>query len=173
MGTTVRTIARWEGPRPPTGQALVHLEHMAAMNGASEPAGTFRAALDEEMGRRVAQAGLYRTSEERDLCLALLIILRDEKHKKRRAAVRRHLEPALADVREQDLARRKYFEESEAALHLLQGGMEVPEVAKRLSMKRQQVEFLSEELKRGSARKRTAQASAAHFPQVAIPSALR
>ena len=173
MGTTVRTIARWEGPRPPTGRALVHLEHMAAMNGASDSAATFRSALNDEMGPRVANLGLYRTEEERDLCLALLVTLRDEKHKRRRAAVRKHLQPALADVHEQDLERRKHSEDSEAAVHLLRGGMDIPGVARRLGLKREHVELLSEELKRGSVKKRTAQSSGANFTRVAIPSASR
>jgi len=172
MGTTVRTIARWEGPRPPTGQALIRLEHMAATNGAVEAAAVFRVALNDAMGRRLSQASIYRTDEERDLCQALLAILREEKHKRRRAVVRRYLQPALDELQEQDLAR-KHAEDSEAALHLLQGGMDVPEVARRLGMKRQQVEFLSEELKRGTARKRAAQSSDIPFTREAAPSALR
>jgi transcriptional regulator with XRE-family HTH domain len=113
LNTALRTVARYESTRPPKGRVLAYLEQIAMQHGFDEYAAVFRHALASELGLssqsipirepRPAKAVPemdFQDSEERMLCAALLLAIRDEKFKDKLVTVKRALNGAKQEVAE-------------------------------------------------------------------------
>jgi|GEM_PF-3365135 len=111
LGTSLRSIARYETSRPPKGKVLAQLEQIALNNGFDEYAQVFRAALSNELGFPAPQVPLRwpkaakaipdldaRTDEETMWCAALLLTLRDKRFDQRAKRVLRDLGEARKQV---------------------------------------------------------------------------
>ena len=105
LGVGIATVVRWEGKRPPAGQALAKLHHLAAEQGLDGIAAVFRRALSEELGAPpplpTPGALSIKNEDERDLVSALLEVLRQEPYAKQGEAVKRILDPIVAQHRQE------------------------------------------------------------------------
>jgi transcriptional regulator with XRE-family HTH domain len=90
MKTAIRTVARWETTRPPSGASLAQLERLAATKGLEDLTAVFRAALADELGNweTSSYTSVYsepRTESEKLWVAALLATLRNPQYADRRA----------------------------------------------------------------------------------------
>jgi transcriptional regulator with XRE-family HTH domain len=105
MKTAIRTVARWETIRPPSGVSLAQLEGLAATNGLEDLAAVFRAAIADELGSwdtsEFKSIGIApRTESEKLWVAAVLITLRNSEFVKNRVKLISSLrEPAKACIR--------------------------------------------------------------------------
>jgi transcriptional regulator with XRE-family HTH domain len=103
LGTAVRTIARWEKVRAPSGASLARLEGLASANGHLDLASLFGDALAAELGRSefIVTPWVFElyTEAEHLWVATLLSVLRSPRYERRRARLLLILqEPARATI---------------------------------------------------------------------------
>src|SRR5690242_16724875 len=112
MNTAIRTVARWETTRAPSGGSLAQLEHLAAKQGFEDLAGIFRAAIAAELGSwdtsEFKSIGIEpRTESEKLWVAAVLMTLRNSEFVENRVRVLSNLrEPAEACIKVLERGRR-------------------------------------------------------------------
>src|SRR6202035_352602 len=105
MKTAIRTVARWESIRPPSGVSLAQLEGLAAQQGLEDLASVFRAAIADELGSwdtsDFTSIGIEpRTESEKLWVAAVLMTLRNSEFVENRVRVIPNLrEPAEACIK--------------------------------------------------------------------------
>lgn len=163
VGTTQRTVARWESEVPPSGTALAKLALIAALAGLEECAVVFRqgfakeletSALPQELaeilgGRRSApQPGLLsmvtdpvpKNAEETEILAAVLRILRNpEQYADASLQLMDGIQQARTDNKNETL-------KVQATIHLLQNGQTVEQVAAALTLPLAAVKRIAENL---------------------------
>jgi transcriptional regulator with XRE-family HTH domain len=155
MKTAIRTIARYEGTRPPKGKALAEFERVALENGAEEYAQVFRTALAEELGVsapnvqprasspfRVEPILEFKNADERSYVAALLLVMRSADFVKERQVVLKKLAGPLANMFRHQQSLQALLDSVAAMGRLIREGKSVDEVAAAFDVRREYLEQL-------------------------------
>jgi transcriptional regulator with XRE-family HTH domain len=122
LGTAVRTIARYEGERPPTGLVLEQLKQLADANNLPEVARVFQEALTRELGQdHIQSVGEFYSitltkPEEIKPVRALVEALRNPQYRQIGARAIRDLTPVIEDIQKPIDQTRRALRQSEAML---------------------------------------------------------
>ncbi len=142
LRTALRTVARYETTRPPSGKTLAQLIAIARDSGFIEYAAIFNAALQEELGvtdtypadnrftlSNVAMDLRTNTEAEQVAVAALLAVLREREFVKQRKAINAMLKPVATRIRQQLEATRIAVDRCIAIRRRLAGGESLDKIA--------------------------------------------
>ena len=122
LGTAVRTIARYEGERPPTGLVLEQLKQLADAYNLPEVASVFQEAITRELGQdHIQSVGEFYSitltkPEEIKPVRALVEALKNPQYRQIGARAIRVLTPLIEDIQKRIGRARRAIRQSEAML---------------------------------------------------------
>ena len=140
LRTAVRTIARYEGDRPPTGLVLEQLKQLADAYNLPEVASVFQQAIVRELGQdHIQSVGEFysislRKPEEIRPVRALVEALRNPRYRQIGARASRVLTPVIEDLQKPIDQTRRALRQTEAMLAAHSAGKTDRQIAKFFSV---------------------------------------
>ena len=135
LRTVVRTIARYEGDRPPTGLVLAQLKQLADANGLPDVAHVFEDAIIRELGQdHIQNLGEFYSMtltkpEEIRPVRALIEALRNPEYRQIGARAIRVLTPVIEDIQKPIEQARRAVRQADAMLAVHREGKTAKQIA--------------------------------------------